>query len=528
MSATVEAPAGDGGRGGDKWVPLIAALLVLGASFANFLAHHGYPLLRTEIAMVAVVLIAGAGIFALLYQQAGDFGRTVLEVLLTFLAVDLNSDWVPAAAMAAAVVAVLRLHWRLSILKPLSIIAAVVLASSVTGLAEHRPALASSPGKAQVEAGTKPAVLHLILDEHGGLGGTSDPELRALLADFYTSRGFRLFERAYSRHFRTVNAVPDVLNFGRAGESRNVAETLDIGRTAYLTGLERRGYRLHIYQSDFVDFCRYSPDARCTRYWSPSLGFVDGQPFRASDKARLIGFKFAALSGSLVSLAALVDGLTHLPVTKPLGLPVIAPKERALSTSVAALAALDRMATDVAGAKPGNVYFAHILAPHYPYVVDAGCRMRSPSQWEFRRSSRPIEDRRGAYRQQIGCVMTKIDRLAAAFSASPAGKDGVIIIHGDHGSRIAELDPNSQTVAKLTPNDLMAGYSTLFAVRGPGLAAGIDGTALAVPHILKKLASTGFRSVDGIAPGDEIVYLDGPGWTVGEPASLRNAWPRPH
>lgn len=524
MSSTVEASAGGDGHGGGRWTPLIAGLLVLGASFGNFLAHHGYPLLRPEVVVVAAVLIVAALVFASVYRWAWNFGRTVLEALLTFLAVDLNSDWIPAAAIAAAVVAVLRLHWRLSVLKPLSIVAAVVLASSATGLAEHRPGLAVTPGKATA-ASARPAVLHLILDEHGGLGAIRDPVAKRQIADFYTSRGFRLFERAYSRHFRTVNAVPDTLNFGRPGERRKVADTLGTGRAVYLDGLARQGYRLHVYQSEYVDFCRYFPNARCTRYWSPSLGFIDDQPFPILQKARLIGAKFAALSGSLVGLAALIDGLTRLPATDPLGLPVLAPKERALSTSLAALALLDRMAPDLAAARPGDAYFAHLLAPHYPYVVDADCRMLPPSHWEFRRSSRPIEDRRRSYHRQLGCVMRKIDRLAAAFLASPGGKDGVIIIHGDHGSRIAELDPNARTAAKLSADDLMAGYATLFAVRGPGLPPGIDGQAYAVPQILERLASTGFRSADGMAPGDGIVYLDGPGWTVGAPVSINNAWP---
>ena len=505
--------------------PLVAAMLVLGASFANFLSYHGYPALRLEVLYIALGLLAVSAVFAALHALGGNLGKAILDGFLVFLAVDLNSDQYLLAAGAAALVAFLRLGRGISLLKPLAIVAAVVLASSATGLSKPRAAIDKRVAQGAPTSQSK-AILHIILDEHGGVGGSRDAALQQQLRAFYAARGFRLFERAYSRHFHTVNAIPDVLNFGHPGDSRNVSETLDIGRTSYLSGLEQAGYRLHFYQSDFADYCRYSRFASCTAYWSPSLDFVAPLAIPAGEKARLMLLKFTALSNLLQAITGGVDTLTHLPLTRPLGIPVMAIKERAASSSLGGLAALDRMAVDAATARPGDVLFAHILAPHFPYVTRPDCSVVAPSRWQYRRSSRPVAEREAAYKAQVQCVLAKLDKIAAAFRASPGGKSGVIILHGDHGSRITGLDPIEPNAGKLTPADLMAGYSTLFAVSGPTIAAGEERRPFATPDLLKALAASDFASMETARPGDGRVHLDGPNWTVGKPASIAKAWPR--
>jgi hypothetical protein len=512
----------------DRWqqaaVPFAVALLVLAASFANFLHYHSYPLLRPEVLTVLAGLAAAALLFGLLHGGASQFGKALLDGLLAFLAVNLNSDSVIAAGVAALVFAFARLARNISLHPILAIVSTVVLASGLTGLSERREAI-TTVKQPRPPARQAKAVLHIILDEHGGTGGASGAAFRQQLTDFYVRRGFRLFDRAYSRHFHTVNAIPDVLNFGNAGESRNVDESLDIGPTAYLSRLPRQGYRLHIYQSEFADYCRYSAEATCTNYWSPSMAFLADEPMPPAAKARLLAFKFTALSSLALTVANGFDRITHLPWTRPLGLPVIAPKERAVSSSLGGLAILDRMAADLRRAQAGDAYFAHVLAPHFPYVADGNCRILPPGGWQYRRSARPVEAREAAYRQQVGCVMRKLDRVIAAFEASAAGRNAVIIVHGDHGSRIARRDPIEADADELSPGDLMAGYSTLFAVRGPSLAAGIEPRPFATPSILWQLVNSNFQSVEGIRPGNGQVHLEGPEWTVGKPFSIAKAWP---
>lgn len=506
-------------------VPFAAALLVLSGSFANFLSYHDYPALRGEVAIILALFAAIAALFAAAHRGASDFAKALLDGFLVYLAVDLNSDLVLAAAGAALAVAFLRLGRGISLLEPLAIIALVVLASSFTGLSERRAPIASVRSEAVRPAHDRPAVVHLILDEHGGTGGSADRQFRQRLSDFYTSRGFRLFDRAYSRHFHTVNAIPDVLNFGSPGESRNVDETLDIGRTAYLSRFEKDGYALNIYQSDFADFCRYAPTASCTTYWSPSMSFLEDRPLPAREKARLLGMKFLALSQLSLAIIDTIDDITRWAPIKQAGVPVMAPKERAVSNSIGGFAILERMTADLKEARPGHVYFAHVLAPHYPYAFDGQCRLIPPSGWEYRRSSRPVEARTAAYQQQVGCLLERLDKLLAAFGSSPGGSNGIVVVHGDHGSRVTDVEPGEWNRGKITPRDFMAGYSTLFAVKAPGIAGGIEPDPYPTPAILKRLSDTKFTSVAGIPPGPGTVYLDGLNWTVGSPASLAEAWP---
>jgi hypothetical protein len=366
----------------------------------------------------------------------------------------------------------------------------------------------------------------MILDEHGGTGGSPDPAFRQMVTDFYMRHGFRLFERAYSRHFHTVNAIPDILNFGAAGESRTVSKSLDIGRTSYLSALGRSGYQLRLYQSNFADFCRYHSFETCTSAWGPSLSFVKDEPLPINERARLIALKFADMSSAAVLVADIIDDVTELTAFQRLGIPQMTVKTAAVSDSLGGFALLQRIASDVSAAKPGQAYFAHVLAPHFPYVRSRDCNFVLPSRWLARRSVHEIEARREAYRSQVACVMRHLETIVRNFQASPGGKNGIIIVHGDHGSRITALDPEEVHRNRISPADLMAGYSSLFAVRSPTISVGIDRVPQSSPLLLKRLAETGFRSVDGLPPGDNQVFLDGHYWRVGGMVSIARAWPQ--
>lgn len=526
----VDAPADIGSRGPQSPAPnflnaLLAGAAVLLASFANFLLYHQYPLLRAEIVLVAAVLACAAAAIALLYAASGRLGRSLLEGMLVFVALDLNTDIVWAAVLAGAGIFLLTFLRRLSLLPMLSVLALVVLLTSLIGLADRRAPISSTAGSAAASSAA-PAILHLILDEHIGLEGISDPALKREVEAFYRARGFRLFGRAYSRHFHTVNAIPDILNFGGPGASDASRQHVRIGRTAYLSLLARSGYRINIYESEFADFCSDVPAAACTRYWSPSLAPIGEMRLPVSEKARLIAFKFAALSSIAMEVARFYDVRIGQPVLRRFALPPAFLRERELSSSVTALRAFDVLTADLRRARAGNVYFAHILFPHYPYVADSDCTVLPPSRWEYRRSVTPLAGREAAYHRQLRCTLRKLDAALAAFDASPAGRGGIVVVHGDHGSRITRIDPRPDTVGAFADRDLIAGYSTLFAVRAPSIVAGVEGRAVAAPELLGALARNGFRSLDGVRPDirESRIVLDDRQWRPRQQAALPASW----
>jgi len=158
--------------------------------------------------------------------------------------------------------------------------------------------------------------------------------------------------------------------------------------------------------------------------------------------------------------------------------------------------------------------------------MTADCAVKPPSTWEYRRSLHSLRTRQAAANEQMLCLTRKLEKTIAAFRASPGARDGIIVVHGDHGSRVTHHDPEQENKARLSKADLLAGYATLFAVRAPGIAPGIEKTPVAAPEVLGALTRNRFASVSGLKPGSGQIFLDGPEWQVGEQASLNHAWPR--
>ena len=201
-------------------------------------------------------------------------------------------------------------------------------------------------------------------------------------------------------------------------------------------------------------------------------------PLRPAERASLIVFKFAALS----SWAKWLDGGNWI-------------ERKSLSSSAAALFAAHRFADQVRHAKPGEVHFAHLLIPHYPYVVDRNCRFLPPAQWRRRNEAGPIGQREIAYFEQLRCTMRQVDRILEAVARSPAGPGAIVVLHGDHGSRITQLDPNIAHRGHYTEADLVAAFTTLFAVRSPKIAPGYHEQPARVSRLLKEIARSEFSAL---------------------------------
>ena len=98
-------------------------------------------------------------------------------------------------------------------------------------------------------------------------------------------------------------------------------------------------------------------------------------------------------------------------------------------------------------------------------------------------------------RSRSSVSISQLDRLIQAVPAT-LQRDAIIIIQGDHGSRIVRKQPTGQT--RPSPADLIDGFSTLFAVKSPWLRAGYDRRMTSITCILSVLGQTDFHSVDGL------------------------------
>lgn len=507
--------------------------IVLVASFVHYLIHNDYPLIRVEAATASGVLILFAVAFGCLHAGVGRWSAAFLEGAAVFLAVDLNADNLWLATGLGMFVAAASIVLRRSMLPPLGAMFSAILVLDLAGLALVRPVQAEAFAVDRRRSDL-PVVLHLILDEHIGIEGLpkdtpGSGEIRDELRSFYASNGFRLFGGAYSEHLHTVNAIPQALNFGRTQPATpgHKAAGVRLGSNAWFDRLAAQGYRLRVYQSDYVDYCRHRAVVSCADYTVAGLEDVANAPLSPPDKARLALFGFLSLAETILEGARTYDRVTHS--ARALGIPLqpLDLEFRSKVSTVNALATFDKLIADLKVAAPGDVYFAHILAPHYPYLTDRHCRLLPPDRWIMRRSALPLHERHAAYFEQIRCTTSKLAAALQAVGQSPAGRRTIVLIHGDHGSRITRVDPGSHRVGHFSDADLIAGYSTLFAFRPLAAGSSYDPAPASLPALLGSVAASGM--VEAQVParsGPATIYLSDNHWRPTQPRELPAGWAR--
>jgi arylsulfatase A-like enzyme len=167
----------------------------------------------------------------------------------------------------------------------------------------------------------------------------------------------------------------------------------------------------------------------------------------------------------------------------------------------------------------------HALAPHNPYVARRDCGLRPPREWEAPFSTSARHTREDAYLEQVRCVTEKVEAAVRALAQSPARDNFVVIVHGDHGSRITRWDPNKENLGRFDDEDMVAGFSTLFALRGPGLQPGYDAHPAPVALLLRQWVEGDFRTQPVPEDcGTAEVYLTDWNWVPWRRHPLPRRW----
>lgn len=515
-------------------IAFAAGAALLCAALANFLSHNEYPYFRPEVGIVVAGLLLIAAAMSPFYCAQRQWGRSLLEGLLVTLFLELNSTPTSISAAAGVAVAAFTLWRKVSLTGPMALIGTIIVLTTALGIGGGpgwiRSAHAASPTANSASGAGKPAILHLILDEHIGIEGlpANEPDARRLreeLRAFYLNRGFALYGSAYSQHMHTVNAIPHVLNYGaKLGKGANRRGAL-IGPTIHLNALTERGFNLTIFQSDFADFCTGATFDECVTYNSSSLRPTLQLPINPVGRAKLIALKFAALS----DLAKRSEDPWNFVASKLIrvGLPIkkLDFWNDTKSSSASAIVSFDALVDRLRGAQPGQVYFGHILLPHYPYIVDSRCRYLPWDDWETRKSSSSLSVRQHDYYNQVRCTMRKVASAIDAFSQSPAGQNAIIIVHGDHGSRLTNIDPMQPTVGMFSDADMIAAFSTLFAVRTASARPTYYSGRRPIAELLRDFAASDFRTPpEADRPHDEQVFLDNADWKPTSRIRLPSDW----
>jgi len=498
---------------------LLALTLILIAPFAVLLSFNGYSYTAPEVLLIAGLALATAAVVAALLGFAHELIRAVVFAALIALFIEMHFElpaWPSlgiAAVFLAAVAALAGILWllRLHATKILAVIFVTLIGLTLvrSDSTSHQIVREEAPVAKGSDTGP-PLLIHLLLDEHIGVAGLPSEipgaqELRPELIDFYTSRGFRLFGRAYSQYANTYNSIANLLNFASHGESHpyllhGADETAwGLKQSAYFQMLQQRGYRLHVYQSTYLDLCHVENVQLqgCTTYPVSSLGMLQDLQLPAVEKARAIGNAIVTQSKVMHVLNKVYERGIRGALQR-VGLD--APEWRWQPPSFGPLrvpTVFDRLSEDILEHPRGHAFFAHLIMPHYPYVWDRNCALRErTSEWLTNHISSPdalvynTPDSRARkyerYFEQVRCVFTMVDELLMALDSRGLLADATIIVNGDHGSRIPKHFPSGATLASgvLSEKDYSDTFSTLYAVKAPDVSPGYDDAPRSVVELL--------------------------------------------
>ncbi len=544
-----------------RWaLAALAPTLVLLSSFVHFVRSHRYPLWAPEVLLLcAAIAAAGAACGLVIALRERSAGPLVVAVLVAWFA-DMHFASLGIGALiavgGAALLVGLALGPHLATVTT-AVFGAVLLATLAVppgpAPGQLSPAAAAPPGVergpgaaaggpraaegpppalAAPAASRLPVVLHLILDEHIGLDGLPAdlPQAQATkhrLAAFYESRGFYTFPRAFSQHFKTRYSLAHLFNFATRLDPGLVRPSPgrfehEMARNAYLTSLQRRGYRPRVYQPTFVDLCPAprSPGA-CYTYEPSTIRAIEHQPLSVAARSRIIASVYLRLSEIHRRVRGAYRALYRSAIGPLLPLPQW-DWERGDLYALTAMSTIERLKRDLAGARPGDLFVAHVLMPHAPYLFDARCALRTdPGEWMARRlpgggrgprqTPHSRAARYEAYLQQVECVTTRVGELLDVLERRGLLDRAVVIVHGDHGSRIGLVEPVASRLGRMSPADFADAFSTLFAVKAPGIAPGHDPGPWSIVELLRELVAADFRSVprhqrSGAAPP---LYIQG-------------------
>jgi hypothetical protein len=317
--------------------------------------------------------------------------------------------------------------------------------------------------------------------------------------------GFRVYGRAFSRHFVSARAIPNALNFDVHDNSWGPLlrhHTKGRVRSRLFEGLAGEGYEVVAYGTEHVNFC-FDVARRCEVLpsFNPFSEYVDGDARKPRRLFQVLQYSFSQ-SYLLYRYGQVLLSTVPDPHSSPFA---------ALDT-YAFPRWFDRFQNDVASSPRGRAYFAHLLMPHAPYVYDRTCRETGQEvvayflKEEQQLTGDGLDLARAAgyeaYIDQYGCLLRKVEQFLATINALETFDDATIVIHGDHGSRISA----GQFFENVSDRDLIDNYSALYAIRGPSVASGYDERMTSVQRLTAEYFAPG--GTDALGPDDLTIVID--------------------
>jgi hypothetical protein len=489
--------------------------LILVTPFISFVTHHDYSYAAAEL----WICVAGLVAIGLFCGAIMAFGGTWLRVLgtagLLTLFVDLQFDWLDTLPQLWAPIfgiGILLLCWsqRDHLSRIVAPVAATILAStfalSVLGETKSsRLTKLRASDQPAAASGGPPTLVHILLDEHIGVEGIPTDiqhglETKSLLKTFFEYYGFRLYGRAYSRYHQTRNSLSHMVNYPSKPLDNPSNTNLILHPNRYFEDMRSAGYNIHAIQIPYLRVCSPSENttASCFTDDQSGIGSLQHVDVSVEDKAILIYKIYGSLSVINKASGKLNGYIQRIAWRHGWDWPDWWSNEQGMAP-LRALTTISALGGEVARAAPGQMFFAHLLVPHFPYVFDARCNVRKPAEWEPAYDEEPlprntIESRKRRYLlylEQVQCLYRRLGEIFEEWRRAGVFDRLKIIIQGDHGSRIYLHEPLAANRDELLVSDYADAFSTLLAVKAPGYEPGYDLRWISVQDLLPQLATPG-------------------------------------
>lgn len=479
--------------------------------FLVFLEHHSYGIFHIEIFMsilgfLLVSLLCSAGM-----RYGGFIGKNFFAFVLVtlFFSIQFGSsgEIVFTCMLLGVAVALLIFKDNFPLIAASIFATFFIVTLSQVFLPQEVQSLEIAKQDLAVGSGPVPRIIHLILDEHIGLEGipTDIPEgmeVKSQLVEFYEKYGFMTFGGAYSHYSLTINSIPNLLNFSSAAKTRMYIGEGDnpdrLLENLYFEGLAQAGYRLNVWWGHHIDYCSHSQVLidNCLQIPSHGLKITQSLDLNMLERVQLVFSNYINLSNIYGGARNYYETFRNEILPYGVSLPS-ATWDRHKVTTLPYLFSLEALWQSILELPEGNVAFAHLLLPHSPYVTNADCTIRTSLQeWKYNvlsstRGGVPNtkDSRETHYREyfkQVQCVYMKLDELFKRMEHAGLFENSVIIIHGDHGSRIMKTEPTIENEQTLSKQDIVDGYSTLFAVKFPKQVGYYDTQTVPIEFLLQE------------------------------------------
>jgi hypothetical protein len=482
---------------------LLLPSLILITPFLVFLNYNSYCLACGETGIALSVLIALAMICSVIMLLGGRIVSGLVMAVLITAFIDIQfaprnlPDWVDEWTAILLFAGMQTLVLCLFLKEKFYVIATAVFLTFLV-VTVFQLALPSKNDDSLFQhhepgVDSPPRIIHLVFDEHIGTAGIpTDVEgglaTKSLITQFYLKNGFQLFGGAFSHSFNTHVSISSMLNFSTAVDIKNLpyvtaGRGFALSSNKYFRLLSEKKYHIEVLSSRFLDLCFGKVIVTC-QYDVGSLHTFAKLDLPTSQK-------FQVVTSRYLSQSSVVSFLIHrivLPYESLRSWVWAFELDRTRLNSLSTLHGLKVLWKDLVSLPHGTALFAHLMIPHSPYVARADCSIRPPSRdflWQNNNRFLPSaegptntlasrQERYKLYFEQLKCLYSKLDELFDRMRAAGVYDDSIIILHGDHGSRIGINEPTSRNQHVLTKRDLVDGFSTLFAMKLPQRAGGYD------------------------------------------------------